>query len=160
MCSTQGANEKFIIILVRKPELKRPLGKCSHTYQCNIEANLKNPAVEVMNHNHLSQCRGEWRIYLRVITGLLFCKRLEISWLANQLSYFEEGLCSVKVVFYFLLFFWVNFSWQGKWHYYNFLLMNIEEEYSIMKVLFRAGICSVLMRLSSLVQYLRLHFQR
>jgi hypothetical protein len=47
-------------ILVRKPEGKRPLGRCRHRWEDNIKKDFTEIRWEVVDWVHLAQDRDHW----------------------------------------------------------------------------------------------------
>jgi hypothetical protein len=60
-CSSNGVEEDSVIILVRKPEGKRSLGRPKHTWVDNIKLDLWETGWSGVDWIGLSQDRDKWR---------------------------------------------------------------------------------------------------
>jgi hypothetical protein len=66
ICSTHGRDEKCIV-LVGKPEGKRPLGRPRRRWGDNIKMVLKERGYEGVVWIHLSQKRYQWRVLVNTV---------------------------------------------------------------------------------------------
>jgi hypothetical protein len=58
-CSTNGAKINAYTILVGKPERKRPLGRCSRSWEDNIKMNFRDRGWGGMNWIDLAHDRDQ-----------------------------------------------------------------------------------------------------
>jgi len=55
---------------VGKPEGKRPLGKCRHTWEDNINMDLEEGECEGMDWINVDQDRDRWRVLVNAVIKL------------------------------------------------------------------------------------------
>jgi hypothetical protein len=66
-CSMNGSKRNAYIILVGKPEGKRPLGRSRHKGVDNIKMDLREIGWGVMNWIDLTQDRDQWRALVNMV---------------------------------------------------------------------------------------------
>jgi len=57
-------------VLVRKPEVKRPLGRPRRRWGDNIKIDLQEVGCESMDWIELAQYRGRWRALVNAVINL------------------------------------------------------------------------------------------
>jgi hypothetical protein len=67
---------------VRKPEMKRPLGKSERRCE-NIKRDLKETRLETVNWIYLAQDMEKWRAVVNTVTNLLVPQNVE-NFLVSQ----------------------------------------------------------------------------
>jgi hypothetical protein len=65
-----GGGERLIQGLVEKPEVKRPLGRLRHRWECNIKMDFHEVRCEGMDWIKLAQDRDRWRALVNVVMNL------------------------------------------------------------------------------------------
>jgi hypothetical protein len=66
-------------ILVRQPKGKRQLRRSSRRWENNIKTDLREIEWEIMDWNHLTQERDEWRAVVNIVMNLWVRKMRGIS---------------------------------------------------------------------------------
>jgi hypothetical protein len=69
-CNTHGKNEKYINILVGKPDGKRPLGRPKRRWEDNIWVDLGEMSWEGMEWIHMAQDRDQLRAIVNTVMNL------------------------------------------------------------------------------------------
>ena len=69
-CSTYGESRVVYGVLVRKPEGKRPLGRCRRRWDDNIEMALQEVVCGGMDWMDLAQYRDRWRALVNAVMNL------------------------------------------------------------------------------------------
>jgi hypothetical protein len=65
-----GKDEKCVKILVRKPEMKRPLGRVRRKWEDNIRMDLRKIEWEVVDWIHVVKDRCQWRTVVKMVINL------------------------------------------------------------------------------------------
>ena len=68
-CSTMGRGESYRV-LVGKRDGKRPLGRCRHRGEDNIQMDLQEVECDVMDWNQVAQDRDGWRGLVNAVMNL------------------------------------------------------------------------------------------
>jgi hypothetical protein len=71
-CRTYGAKTNAYRILVRKPEGKRPLGRCRHTWEDIIIIDLRDLGWSAMDWIFRAQNMDQWRALVNIALDLGF----------------------------------------------------------------------------------------
>jgi hypothetical protein len=58
------------MVLVGRPESKRPLGRSRHRREDNIRMDLGEIGIDGMNWIHLAQNRIQWRAFVNTVMNL------------------------------------------------------------------------------------------
>jgi hypothetical protein len=66
-CSTNGEKRNAYMILVGKPEGKRPLGRKRHGWVYNITMHLRETGWDGMDWIYLAQDRDQWRALVKMV---------------------------------------------------------------------------------------------
>ena len=69
-CSAYGGQERYIRVLVGKPEGKRPLGIPRRRWDNNIKMDLQEVGCGGMNWIKLAQDRVRWRTLVNAVMNL------------------------------------------------------------------------------------------
>jgi hypothetical protein len=86
-------------ILVRKPEVKRPLGRPRRTWENNIRMDLREIRWGGMEWIDLAQDRGQWRALVNMVMKLWVPQKiLRNCWVAAQLAASQKGIGSMELV--------------------------------------------------------------
>jgi hypothetical protein len=62
---------RCVRVLVRKPEVKRPLGRFKRRWEDNIKMGFKEISLEDVNWIHLAQDRNIWRSLVNTVMDFL-----------------------------------------------------------------------------------------
>jgi hypothetical protein len=65
-----GERRDVCSLLVGKSEIKRPLERPRHGWECNIKMDLKDVACEGMDWIDLAQDKDRWRELVNAVTKL------------------------------------------------------------------------------------------
>ena len=68
-------NPEMHIVLVGKPEVKRPLGRPRRRWEDNIKMDLREVGPDPGEWIYVAEDRDQWRAYVRAVTNLRFLKR-------------------------------------------------------------------------------------
>jgi hypothetical protein len=69
-CGTHGGWEKYLGVLVRRPEGKRPLGRLRRRWEDNIKLDLREIRIDGANWIQLPQDRVKWRAFVNIVMNL------------------------------------------------------------------------------------------
>jgi len=69
-CSTYGEGRCVYIVLVGRPERKRPLGRPRVWWKDNIKIDFSENRIDVANWIHMAQVRVRWRAFINAIMNL------------------------------------------------------------------------------------------
>jgi hypothetical protein len=69
-CSTYREMRNAYIILVGKPEGKRPLVRSRHKWEVNIKMDIKETRWEGVDWMHLAQDRDQWWALVNMLMNL------------------------------------------------------------------------------------------
>jgi hypothetical protein len=69
-CSTNGAKGNEYMILVGKPEGKRPLGRPKRRWVDNIKTDLREITWDGMDRIDLAQNRDQWKALVNTVMNL------------------------------------------------------------------------------------------
>jgi hypothetical protein len=72
-CSTNLEKRNAYMILVGKPEGKRPLGRSSHRWVYNIKIYVRDKVWDGMDWVNLAQDRDHWRALVNTVMGFIKC---------------------------------------------------------------------------------------
>jgi hypothetical protein len=70
-CNTHGEKRNPYMILVRKPEGKRQLGRPKRKWEDNIKMDLREVGWNGMNWIDLAQDKDQWRALVNTVINLL-----------------------------------------------------------------------------------------
>jgi hypothetical protein len=65
-----GEDRSVYRVLVRKPEVKRPLGRPRHRWDGNIKMDLQKVECGGMDWIKLAQDRDKWRAFVNAVMNL------------------------------------------------------------------------------------------
>jgi hypothetical protein len=69
-CSVDGEGKGVYMVLVGKPEGKRPLGRCRHRWENNIKVYLQEVGCAGMDWTELDQDRDRWETLVNAVMNL------------------------------------------------------------------------------------------
>jgi hypothetical protein len=69
-CSTHGGGERYLQVLVGKPEGNRLLGRPGRKWEDNIKMDLRDIGIDGANWIRLAQDRVQWRAYVNTVINL------------------------------------------------------------------------------------------
>jgi len=91
-----GEERGVCMVLVGKPEVKRPLGRPRRRWVDNIRMDLQEVGCGYMDRIELAQYRNRWQTLVSAVMNLRVREMRRISWLAaNQLAS-QEVLCTME----------------------------------------------------------------
>ena len=93
-----GEKKNACRVLVGKPEEKGSLKRSGCTWEGNIKVDLNEIGWEDVGLTDLTQIRDKRQAAMNSVLNLLVTQRANSCWLADELSTFQEQLCSRELV--------------------------------------------------------------